>query len=43
MVTGLRGLRSRLEEVREYLQAVLAGKLPLNHDILRNLQASHPC
>ena len=40
MVTGLQGLRSRLLEVREYLEAVLAGRLPLNHDIMRNLQAS---
>ena len=40
MVTGLRGLRSRLLEVREYLEAVLEGRLPLNHDIMRNLQAS---
>lgn len=38
MVTGLRGLKSRLLEIQEYLQAVLAGKLPLNHDILGNLQ-----
>ena len=39
MVTGLRGLRSRLLEVREYLEAVSQGRLPVNHDILRNLQA----
>ena len=38
MVTGLRGLKSRLEEVRAYLRAVLDGRLPINHDILRNLQ-----
>lgn len=38
MVTGLRGLKSRLGEVRDYLRAVLDGRLPLNHDILRNLQ-----
>jgi len=38
MVTGLRGLRSRLQEVQAYLEAVLSGKLPLNHDIMRNLQ-----
>jgi 26S proteasome regulatory subunit N8 len=39
MVTGLRGLRSRLLEVREYLEVVSQGRLPVNHDILRNLQA----
>lgn len=38
MVTGLRGLRSRLLEMREYLEAVAAGKLPVNHDIMRNMQ-----
>ncbi|KAL4458424.1 hypothetical protein ABPG75_013289 [Micractinium tetrahymenae] len=38
MVTGLRGLRSRLLEIREYLQAVVDGRLPVNHDIMRNLQ-----
>ena len=38
MVTGLRGLKSRLLEIREYLDAVLAGKLPVNHDIMSNLQ-----
>ena len=38
MVTGLRGLKSRLEEVRQYLEAVVAGRLPVNHDIMRNLQ-----
>lgn len=42
MVTGLRGLRSRLLEVREYLQAVLDGRLPVNHDIMRNLQVRAP-
>lgn len=38
MVTGLRGLRSRLQEVQAYLEAVVEGKLPINHDIMRNLQ-----
>lgn len=38
MVTGLRGLRSRLSEIQTYLEAVLAGRLPVNHDIMRNLQ-----
>ena len=38
MVTGLRGLRSRLTEIQTYLEAVLAGKLPVNNDVMRNLQ-----
>lgn len=38
MVTGLRGLKSRLLEIREYLEAVAGGRLPVNHDIMRNLQ-----
>lgn len=38
MVTGLRGLKSRLQEVHGYLTAVLDGRLPINHDIMRNLQ-----
>lgn len=38
MVTGLRGLKSRLLEMREYLEAVAAGRLPVNHDIMRNMQ-----
>ncbi|PSC68372.1 26S proteasome non-ATPase regulatory subunit 7-like protein A-like [Micractinium conductrix] len=38
MVTGLRGLRSRLLEIQEYLEAVVGGKLPVSHDIMRNLQ-----
>ena len=37
-MTGLRGLRSRLQEVQAYLQAVVDGRLPVNHDIMRNLQ-----
>ena len=45
MVTGLRGLRSRLLEIQEYLEAVVGGKLPVSHDIMRNLQAGvdHCC
>jgi hypothetical protein len=38
MVTGLRGLKSRLLEMREYLEAVATGRLPVNHDIMRNMQ-----
>ncbi|KAK9811573.1 hypothetical protein WJX72_006225 [[Myrmecia] bisecta] len=38
MVTGLKGLRSRLLEIQEYLELVLQEKLPVNHDIMYNLQ-----
>ena len=38
MVVGLRGLSSKLNEMQAYLEAVLAGKLPVNHDIMRNMQ-----
>lgn len=38
MNTGLRGLKSRLAEVLEYLQLVGSGKLPVNHDIIYDLQ-----
>lgn len=43
MVTGLRGLKSRLLEMREYLEAVAAGRLPVNHDIMRNMQVCVWC
>lgn len=35
---ALRGLKGKLGEVQEYLAAVTAGKLPLNHDINGYLQ-----
>lgn len=35
---SLAGLQSRLEEIRDYLQKVVAGKLPVNHQIIYNLQ-----
>lgn len=35
---ALRGLKGKLGEVQEYLAAVVAGKLPLNHDINGYLQ-----
>ena len=38
VVTGLRTLAARLSEIQEYLRAVVAGKLPLNHEILAGLQ-----
>lgn len=41
MVTGLRGLKGRLEEIQAYLQAVNESRLPVNNDIMRNLQVGH--
>lgn len=41
MASGLKTLKSRLLEVQQYLQLVLDGKLPVNHDIIYSLQASH--
>jgi 26S proteasome regulatory subunit N8 len=38
MVAGLRGLVTRLREVRAYLAAVADGALPPNHEVLANLQ-----
>jgi len=35
---SLDGLTSRLASIRDYLEQVLAGALPINQDILRNLQ-----
>ncbi|PWN48334.1 putative RPN8-26S proteasome regulatory subunit [Violaceomyces palustris] len=37
-LSSLRGLQSRLEEIRDYLSAVVAGQLPVNHQIIYNLQ-----
>jgi hypothetical protein len=34
----LKGLSSRLHEIRDYLAAVLDGRLPVNHDIAELLQ-----
>lgn len=41
MASGLRALKSRLSEVQEYLNLVLEGRLPVNHDIMYHLQACH--
>ena len=41
LATGLNGLRSRLLQIQEYLGLVLSGKLPVNHDIMYQLQV-HP-
>jgi len=38
MVTGLKGLRIRLLEIQAYLEAIVAGKMPVNNDIIKNLQ-----
>lgn len=38
MMTGLKGLRMRLLEIQSYLEAVVSGKLPVNNDIIKNLQ-----
>mmetsp|Transcript_7216 Transcript_7216/g.15753 ORF Transcript_7216/g.15753 Transcript_7216/m.15753 type:complete len:329 (-) Transcript_7216:2715-3701(-) len=35
---ALKGLKGRLQEIQEYMELVLAGKLPINHDIMTYLQ-----
>lgn len=35
---SLTGLARRLEEIRDYLQKVVKGELPVNHQIIYNLQ-----
>jgi len=37
-VTGLRGLKKRLNVIRTYLKNVESGQLPLNQEILHNIQ-----
>lgn len=37
-LTALKGLDSRLREIRSYLDLVVDEKLPLNHEILYHLQ-----
>ena len=37
-LTALKGLDARLREIRSYLDLVIDGKLPLNHEILYHLQ-----
>ena len=39
MSGGLKTLKSRLIEIQQYLELVLKGKLPVNHDIIYSLQA----
>lgn len=37
-MTALSGLQDRLEEMKKYLENVLADKVPVNHQILYNMQ-----
>lgn len=37
-LSSLRGLQSRLNEIKDYLEQVVAGTLPVNHQIIYNLQ-----
>lgn len=37
-VHGLKGLNSKLVDIRSYLERVTAGKLPINHQIIYQLQ-----
>ncbi|KAI8805890.1 maintenance of mitochondrial structure and function-domain-containing protein [Cladochytrium replicatum] len=37
-LNSLKGLQTRLEEIRDYLGKVLDGSLPVNHQIIYNLQ-----
>jgi len=35
---SIRGLQNRLEDIRDYLEKVVSGTLPINHEIVYNLQ-----
>ena len=37
-LASLRGLHSRLIEIRDYLSSVVRGELPVNHQVIYNLQ-----
>lgn len=37
-LTSLQGLSARLQDIQEYLNLVVIGKLPVNHQIIYNLQ-----
>ncbi|KAK9895678.1 26S proteasome regulatory subunit N8 [Cystobasidium minutum MCA 4210] len=37
-LTSLKGLASHLAEIRDYLTSVVAGEMPVNHQIIYNLQ-----
>ena len=43
LAAGLRGLRTRLLQIQRYLELVLVGQLPVNHDIMYQLQARPDC
>lgn len=43
MNTGLRGLKARLADVQAYLQLVVDGQLPVNHDVMYDLQVTGGC
>jgi hypothetical protein len=38
MAGGLNTLKARLLEIQQYLELVISGKLPVNHDIVYSLQ-----
>lgn len=38
---GVQGLSSRLGEIRQYLDLVLNGKMPVNHEIMKQLQVQN--
>ena len=37
-LTSLKGLHSRLQDIRDFLEKVATGKLPVNHTIIYELQ-----
>jgi len=37
-VNAMKGLHSRLQDMQTYLENVVAGKLPVNHEIIANMQ-----
>lgn len=37
-LTSLRGLATHLAEIRDYLSSVVSGEMPVNHQIIYNLQ-----
>jgi hypothetical protein len=39
-LVALKGLEARLKEIHAYLELVVEGRLPLNHEILYHLQVS---
>lgn len=39
-VNSLKGLKKRMEEMHQYLDDVCEGRLPVNHQIIYNMQVS---